>query len=332
LNRRKMIYGFLHMIIQRDYGIVSQSLCHAVMAIGNFDSVHIGHRAVLEQAKALAVQQGVPCVAMTFHPHPRCYFAPDAAPRAIEPLTVRIRRLRALGIDGLLMLRFNAALADMDAETFIHKIVVDKMQVSHVVVGEDFRFGAGRGGDIHFLQEQAVQHRFGFTYVPPMMLDDSPISSTRIRALLTEGNMAKAARLLGRPYQIIGRVVHGEKRGREMKTPTANLRVEGLHMPRFGVYAVMFAVLEGTDCETYPPQWQQGVANLGIRPTFGEGNVPLLEVHGFTSLPPCYGKTLRVRLMKHLRDECTFDSQASLMAQITQDIAAAKSALCAIDV
>jgi riboflavin kinase/FMN adenylyltransferase len=250
----------------------SSHLKGCVLAIGNFDGVHVGHRAVLEQAQALSINHGAPFVVMTFSPHPRQYFSPASAARNIEPLITRLRRMRELHADGLLLTRFNAAFASVSAKSFVEDVLVGAFFVTHVVVGEDFHFGSDRSGNIRFLQDQAVTHRFGCTYVPPVMMAGAAVSSTRVRGMLSAGDMHTAATLLGRPYEITGRVVHGEKRGRTMDVPTANITLEGLHLPRFGVYAVRYSTEDAV--------WMDGVANLGVRPTFGGGNAPLLEVHG----------------------------------------------------
>ena len=297
-----------------------ESLQGCVLAIGNFDGMHLGHRAVVEQALSLARDKAKPCVVMTFSPHPRQYFFPDTAPANIEPLTIRLRRMRELGVDGLMLARFNAALAEMSAESFVERLLVETLGVAHVVVGEDFHFGYRRQGDIRFLQDQAVRYRFGCTYVAPVIQSGEPVSSTRIRASLSRGRIDEVSGLLGRPYEIFSTVIHGEKRGRQMQAPTANLSLDGLHIPRYGVYAVRFAVGQ----RLTESSWQEGVANLGLRPTFGSHHTPLLEVHGLGNVPDLYGKRLRVRLVQHLRDEQRFESQDALMQQIQQDIQKAK--------
>lgn len=297
------------------------------LAIGNFDGLHLGHQAVIREAQGLATQHDSPAMVMTFHPHPKRYFRPNAAAMAIEPLHVRLRRLRAMNLDGALVLPFGERLATMPAEQFVHQILVEALQVSHVVVGENFRFGQGRQGDVHLLQELASTYRFGVTYVPPVMRDGAPVSSSRVRRCLDEGKMEDAASLLGRPYQIFGRVQHGDKRGRTLSAPTANVALTGLHPPRYGVYAVEFAVVTSPDCTISPPHWQPGVANLGIRPTFTDDNTPRLEVHGLEPTGDLYGKYLRVRLITHLRDEQRFSDSDALKAQIGRDIARAQEHL-----
>ncbi len=298
-----------------------------VLAIGNFDGMHLGHRAVLEQALAVARGKGKPCIAMTFTPHPRQYFSPQTAPGHIEPLRLRLLRMREMHLHGVMLARFNASFAAIKAESFVEKLLVETLGVTHVVVGEDFHFGHRRQGDIRFLQDQAVRHRFGCTYVLPVMKDGSPISSTRIRTALSEGNPAEAEALLGRPYEIFGRVIHGDKRGREMQVPTANLALGGLHVPRYGVYAARF----GGEESSGERKWQDGVANIGVKPTFGAKSAPLLELHGFGQVGDLYGRRLRVRLVEHLRDEKSFDSTAELMRQIGRDIGQASRLLKGVE-
>ncbi len=313
------------MYVFRHYTDCPSSLRGGVLAIGNFDGVHLGHRAVLEEAQGIATRHQVPLLIMTFQPHPRRFFRPETAALAIDPLHVRLRRLKALGVNGILLQRFNTSFAALTAAAFVETVLSEALGVSHVVVGEDFHFGKGREGNVHRLQEMAIAERMGCTYVPPVIVRDVPVSSSRIRACLSEGRIEDAATLLGRPYQIYGRVIHGEKRGREMHTPTANIGVEGLHFPRFGVYAVQYALLESADCSQDPPQWCDGIANLGVRPSFGEGSPPLLEVHGFQSMGQVYGRFMRVRLLRHIRDECTFSDAQALQRQIRRDIASVKA-------
>jgi riboflavin kinase/FMN adenylyltransferase len=300
------------MQLLRTYHSSPPHLHHAVVAIGNFDGVHRGHYALLMEAKAVAAAKCVPWMVMTFHPHPRHYFMPDVAPFALESFAMRLRRLRNMNPDGVLVMRFNAAMAAMRAETFVQDVLVGQMRISHVVVGEDFCYGARREGNVNTLQQAARLHQFGCTYLPPVMVEGVAVSSSRIRALLSEGDMAGAARLLGRPYSLSGRVQHGNKRGRELGTPTVNLSLHGLHVPRYGVYA---ARLHISDTNV------QAVVNIGVRPTFGGDAEPHLEAHSLQPLPELYGQKLRIELLHFIRNEQRFDNAIALQAQIKHDIA-----------
>lgn len=326
MTARAVCATYSSMLIFRDYHAISDTLKGCVLAIGNFDGVHLGHRAVLDKALAIAKEQHLPCVVMTFHPHPKYFFSPENKPLALEPFHIKCRRLQGISVDGVIALPFDAKLAAMSASQFIADILCDALQVKHVVVGEDFRFGHKRQGDVDFLRNAANDRIFGFGFdaMPPVIASGQPISSSRIRTCLSGGNIKEAARLLGRPAQIYGRVQHGDKRGRAIGVPTANLRIQHLHQPRYGVYAVAYALTDGADCVDYPPEWKDAVANFGIRPTFN-GDTPLLEVHALQESGDFYGKFMRVRLIDFIRDEVAFENAEALKTQIQTDIAQARN-------
>lgn len=294
----------------------------AVMALGNFDGVHRGHQAIVQETVAIARDRGKPAAVMTFEPHPRVFFDPALAPYRIEPFRCKAARLRALGIDVLLVMRFDASLSQMPAGAFIDEVLVDRLAVSHLVVGKDFIFGKDRGGSTRILYEQASRHGFGFTQAGPVMVQAARCSSTAIRESLRRGEVREAARLLGRPYAVSGRVRTGDRRGRTLGFPTANLALPDILAPKFGVYAVRV---------TGPalPGVIEGVANLGVRPTF-DGSVPLLEVHLFDYDGDLYGARLEVALIDFIRKEQAFDGIEALKAQIVRDADSARKILHAL--
>jgi riboflavin kinase/FMN adenylyltransferase len=296
----------------------------SVLAIGNFDGVHRGHVAVLDEARALARQQGAPFAVLTFEPHPRNYFQPDTPPFRLTPLRPKARRLEALGVDLLFVLSFDAELASKPAEAFIQDILVDGLAARHVVIGYDFVFGKGRGGDGALLEAQGAKHGFGVTRVGQVTgADGGAFSSTVIRNHLREGRPAEAAKALGRLWEVEGHVHPGDQRGRTIGFPTANLDLEGYLLPKFGVYAVRLGLEAPTD-----PVWHDGVANLGLRPTIGDGKV-LLEAHMFDRDDDLYGRLLRVQLVDFIRPEQKFDGLDALKAQIARDCDKAREILAA---
>jgi riboflavin kinase/FMN adenylyltransferase len=287
----------------------------SVLALGNFDGVHRGHRAVLSAAHAL----GAPVAAMTFEPHPRAFFNPSLHPLRIYPLAEKLALLRAERLDALFLLRFTAAFSEMPAATFVERILIDTLRVGHVVTGADFTFGHRRQGSAEMLAEYAQRGAFGYTRVPPVVdAHGLPCSSTRIREALRAGDVALASALLGRPYTISGRVRHGEQRGRMLGVPTANLPLEQIVAPAHGVYAVRVALHDARRVD--------GVASIGVKPTFGH-YAPALEVHCFGVDEDLYGKRLAVMPVACLRPELRFESADALVAQMKEDMVQAKQML-----
>lgn len=293
-----------------------------VVAIGNFDGVHRGHQAVLGTAREHAAGRGLPLVAMTFEPHPRAVFDPAAPPMLLTPLRTKARLMAGLGVDALVVLRFDAALAAQTAEAFAAERLARGLAARHVVVGHDFVFGRGRRGTPSVLTELGQELGFGVT-VTPAARDSggAAFSSTRIRALLREGDPQSAAVLLGRSWEVEGRVRHGDARGRALGFPTANLPLAirplaALLRPRAGVYAVRCIVAPGRP--SLP-----GVANFGVRPTVG-GREERLEVHLLDWSGDLYGRCIRVALLDFLRPERRFEDLASLRAQIASDCEVAR--------
>ena len=243
----------------------------AAAAIGNFDGVHLGHQAVLDHARTAAADLNAPLGVVTFEPHPRQLFQPDAAPFRLMNAETKAHRLERLGVQRMYELAFNPALTALSPEAFCRDVLSDGLGLRHVVVGQDFRFGANRAGDADMLAQLGEDLGFGVTIATLLQDSGTEISSTRIREALTAGNPRAAAAMLGHLHRIDGPVIHGEKRGRTLNYPTANMDLTGLHLPKFGVYAVTVDILSG------PHAGQaKGVASLGVRPMFGE-NVPNLE-------------------------------------------------------
>ena len=296
----------------------------AAAAIGNFDGVHLGHQSVLALARAAAAERRAPFGVVTFEPHPRAFFQPDGPPFRLMDADARARRLEKLGVEQLYELPFDAGLATLSAEMFLRRVLAEGLGLRHVVAGADFRFGKGRGGDAALLQAMGPELGFGVTIAPLVSDDQGDFSSTAIRAALSAGRPEEAARILGHWHRIEGRVLHGDKRGRELGFPTANVGLGALHQPRFGVYAVLVDVLDGP----HAGRWR-GAANLGERPTFGV-NAPNLEVYLLDFDGDLYGAAVSVALVGFLRPELKFDSVPALVAQMRRDVADARARLAAV--
>lgn len=286
--------------------------------MGNFDGVHRGHRAVIDAARAAA---DAPLGVLTFEPHPRQFFVPGGPAFRLMNAEARANRLARLGVEQLYELPFSAVLAGLTPEAFAREVLCDGLGAAHVTVGADFCFGKDRKGTAETLVELGRQMGFGVTILPLVAQDGHEFSSTAVRQALTEGRTRDAERMLGHWHRIEGEVVHGEKRGRELGWPTANMLMDGLHLPRLGVYAVLVDVLTGPDKVSC-----QGVASLGVRPMFGE-NAPNLEVHLFDFSGDLYGKHLSVALVEFLRDEAKFENLQALIDQIAADAEDARRAL-----
>ncbi len=289
----------------------------ASAAMGNFDGVHRGHRSVIDLARRPEAPLGV----VTFEPHPRRFFAPEAPPFRLMNAASRAHRLEKVGVDLLFALPFDRTLAGLEPEAFAGDILAEGLGLSHVVVGGDFRFGKARAGDVAALQ--AFGERFGFavTVAPMLAGDEGRVSSTAIREALERGEPEAAARMLGHWHRIDGVVSHGCKRGRDLGFPTANLVLEDLLLPKFGVYAVEVDVLDGPQAGRY-----EGAASLGVRPTFGV-NAPNLEVYLFDFSGDLYGRELSVALVSFLRGEENFTDVSALIDQMHADCDLARERL-----
>lgn len=293
------------------------ALRQTVIAIGNFDGVHRGHRAVIATAIARARAAGKPATALTFEPHPRSFFQPDEPSFRLSSEAAKLRLLAATGLDGAIVLAFDAALAQQTAEEFITRVLVERLAVSGVAVGFNFLFGKNRTGTPEFLAAQGMQEGFAVDVVPPFMLDGVRVSSGAVRAALAAGHVGEAAELLGYPWFITGPVVHGDKRGREFGYPTANLQVEPECVLKHGIYAVRV----GVGGRIY-----EGVASFGRRPMFDSG-VVLLEVNLFDFSGDLYGAVLDVAFIAWIRHELSFDTVAELIRRIDEDARMARAAL-----
>lgn len=291
----------------------------ASVAMGNFDGVHLGHQSVIE----LAAQHS-PLGVLTFEPHPREFFAPASPPFRLMNAEARANRLAKLGVERLYQLPFNAEMASFSPEAFAAQVLAEGLGVAHVTVGADFCFGKGRTGTVSDLQDLGNKYGFGVTVASLMQVDGCEISSTAIRNALSDGRPRDAAAMLGHWHRIDGEVIHGEKRGRDLGFPTANMSVNGLHLPRLGVYAVKVDVLTGPQAGSYG-----GAASLGVRPMFGE-NQPNLETYLFDFQGDLYGHHLSVAFVDYLRPEMKFDGLPALIAQMTADCDAARSILASL--
>ncbi len=287
-----------------------------VATIGNFDGVHLGHQTVIGQLAEKASELRLPTVVVLFEPQPQEYFQPTDAQARLMRLRDKLMALKRYSVDRALCLRFGAPLADMPAEDFIRTILAEGLGVRYLVVGDDFRFGRRRAGDFGMLQKAGAQYGFAVAPMQTFSVDGARVSSTRIREALAAGDLGCAARLLGRGFRMSGRVAHGDKRGRTIGVPTANIHLHRKVTPVRGVYVVeTFGVGDGPVA---------GVANVGIRPTV-EGTRTLLEVHLLDFDGDIYGRQVSVEFLHKLRDERRFASFDELKARIDQDIGEARA-------
>ncbi len=282
-----------------------------VATIGNFDGVHLGHQAIFKTLKEHAEQQQLPSTVISFAPLPIEFFSPDTAPGRLHGLRNRVQAMRQQRIDRLLLLKFDDAFAKQSAAHFIQHTLVDVLKIKHLIVGDDFRFGRDRGGDFQSLQEAGERFGFSVAQSPTVLLENERVSSTRVRHHLNAGELTEAQALLGQPYRISGRVIHGEKVGRQLGFPTANVALHRHRPPLRGVFAVV-----ATDAET--GKAYGAVANLGERPTVG-GRKLLLEVHMLDCEAELYGHHLHIDFLQNLRGEVKFDSLDALKAAIAND-------------
>ena len=309
------------MRIIRDTLFIDPSDRGAAAAIGNFDGVHLGHRAVIDLTRKAATAANAPLGIMTFEPHPRSYFAPDLAPFRLMNADAKASRMEKLGVEKMYEVPFNASLAALSPRAFAQEVIADRLGLAHVVVGADFCFGKGRAGTVDDLQAFGAEMGFGVTIAEIKNIGDTAISSTAIRTALTEGRPRDAADMLGHWHRIEGAVIRGDQRGRELGYPTANMSISGLHPPKFGVYAVKADVLDGPHQGSY-----LGAASIGVRPMFGE-NVPNCETFIFDFKGDLYGSQISIALVEFLRPELKFDRLDALISQMDTDCAQARDIL-----
>jgi riboflavin kinase / FMN adenylyltransferase len=304
------------LIVVRD-GAHPDALTGGVVAIGNFDGVHRGHRAVIAAAVDRAMALGRPAVALTFEPHPRLLLRPHEPMFRLSDESAKLRLLAATGLDGAVVLTFDAALAALSAKDFIARILVERLAVAGAAIGFDFHYGKDRSGSPSFLLEEGRRHGFPAEIVPPLEDEGRAVSSSAIRAALAAGRVVEAAELLGNPWFVSARVVHGDARGRELGYPTANLKLDPGCGLKFGIYAVRVGVA-GLRYD--------GVASFGRRPTFDDGP-PLLEVHLFDFSGDLYGASIDVAFLAWIRSELKFTSVAELIRRMDEDCRLARSVL-----
>lgn len=294
-------------------GVPGQAISPTVLTIGNFDGLHLGHRAMLDRLTSRGRELGLPTTVMTFEPHPRELFSPEQAPARLTSLREKLQLLDSCGVDRTCICHFSRKWAALTAEEFIERILVRGLGVKHIIIGDDFRFGKGRAGDFAMLQAAGQQHGFAVEAMHTVEVKGERVSSSAVREALADGDLEHAARLLGRPYCISGRVVHGDKIGRKIGYPTANVQLKRKRVPLAGIFAVN---VTGVDKRHLP-----GAASLGVRPTLGHGLRPVLEVNLFDFDREIYRDHITVHFLHKMRDEARFDSLDDLQAQIGRDVA-----------
>jgi riboflavin kinase / FMN adenylyltransferase len=287
-----------------------------VLTIGNFDGLHSGHRAVIKKLAERSAELNLPAVIMIFEPQPLEYFLGDNAPSRLMRLREKAIEFAKLPVDNVLIVRFNRHFANLDAEQFIDDILINKLNVKHLVIGDDFHFGKARRGNFAMLKEKGKVHGFKVEDTGSYQFDGLRISSTLIRDALGAGDLAQAERLLGHSYSICGRVTHGDKRGRTIGYPTANIIMFRKNTPVSGVFAITMTGIDNLEFE--------GIANVGTRPTFATGSRVILEVHLFDFNKEIYGHYVEVHFRQKIRDEMCFQSLEQLKAQIIKDVAETK--------
>ncbi|MBN8761294.1 MAG: riboflavin biosynthesis protein RibF [Thiobacillus sp. SCN 64-35] len=292
---------------------------HAV-TIGNFDGLHLGHKAMLARLQDVARARALPTCVLSFEPHPREFFAPEQAPARLSSLREKAECLRRLGIDRLHVFRFDRTFSALAPAAFVEQVLHRTLNARYVLVGDDFRYGAKRAGDFMLLKTLGETLGFDAEFLPTVTVEGERASSTAVRAALSDGALDHAARLLGRPYSISGRVVHGDKLGRDIGFPTANIQLKHNRPPLMGIFAVELAGLNGAPLP--------GVASLGKRPTVKNPDAaPVLEVHLFDFDADIYGRRVHVNFLKKLRDEARFPDLDTLVAQIRRDVDEAQTYL-----
>jgi len=302
------------MLVYRGFSQTAPSA--TVLTIGNFDGVHLGHRALLVRLKETATRENLLPAALTFEQHPREFFSPETAPARLSTLREKLELIADEGVELAYVCHFNARFAALSAEEFIERILVKSARIKHLMIGDDFCFGAGRRGNFSMLREAGENFGFQVEAMGCVTLEGERASSSAVRNALASGRLDRAAELLGRPYSIDGRVVHGDKVGRQLGFATANIRIKHDRPPLLGVFAVEVRGIDGLTLK--------GVANLGFRPSINQTMQPLLEIHLFDFARDIYGTHLNVRFLHKLRNEMKFPNFDALKAQIAKDVAEGK--------
>jgi riboflavin kinase/FMN adenylyltransferase len=293
-------------------GIPAAATTPVALTIGNFDGVHLGHQAMLAELRRASGRLGLPACVLTFEPHPREFFAPDKAPTRLTSLREKLELLAGCGVDRVHMLRFNYGLAQTTAEDFVERIIARGLAARWVLVGDDFRFGARRAGDLVMLKQAAPRLNFEVAAIASVTLDGERVSSTALRRALAAGELDRAGRLLGRAYSISGRVVAGDGLGRKLGFPTANVQTRRNHPPFTGIFVVrLHGAARGP---------LNGVASLGVRPTVKSQGAPVLEVYALDFSGDLYRRHVRVEFLHKLRDEEKYADLATLTRQIALDV------------
>ncbi len=301
--------------------IPERSQTPTALTIGNFDGVHRGHQAMLERLKESARSLGLSACVLTFEPHPLELFAPQTAPTRLTSLREKLELLAAHGIAQVHVSRFDRAYASRSPQEFIERVLLAGLGMRWLLIGDDFRFGARRAGDFSLLQTASREHGFGLEAMPTVAFEGARVSSSMVRAALAAGRLAEAEVLLGRPYSISGRVVHGDKLGRQIGYPTANVQLRHNRPPLSGIFAVR--TVDGLG------RWRDGAASLGLRPTVDDSGRNKLEVHLFDYSGDLYGQHLRVDFLHKIRDEQKFSDLAALKSRIAEDCDIARKLLAA---
>ncbi|HXZ97520.1 MAG TPA: bifunctional riboflavin kinase/FAD synthetase [Burkholderiales bacterium] len=297
-------------------GIPGKARASVALSIGNFDGIHVGHRAMLTRLAQSAKSRGLVSCVLTFEPHPREFFAPLSAPARLSNLREKLEAFASLGVERTHICRFNRNFSSMTAQEFIERVVCGGLNAKWLLVGEDFRFGSKRAGDLALLQKAGQKLDFEVTVMPSIMLKGQRISSTMVRDALAEGDLERASELLGKPYSMSGRVVHGDKTGRRIGFPTANIKIKHARPPLGGIFAVEVSGI--SECPL------KGVASLGVRPTIMDNGAPVLEVHVFDFNREIYGQHVRVEFVHKLREEEKYPDLKTLTQQISLDVEKAK--------
>ena len=299
-------------------GGIPEALKGSIVALGNFDGFHLGHQAVVSRAVARAFHERRPVIVATFDPHPVRHFRPDVPPFRLTTLDQREQLFAHAGADAMLVFEFGAELAAMDAHEFIAQVLAERIGAAGVVTGDDFSFGKGRSGDVALLQRVGAEHGIGAEAVSQVLIEGVRVSSGRVREALVAGDSGIATRLLSRPFAIEGVVQSGDKRGRELGYPTANVELRDYQRPRYGIYAARVMLDDGSE--------HPGVASLGVRPTF-EPPKELLETYLFDFEGDLYGRMIEVSLHAYIRDERKFEHVDALIGQMREDEAEARRLL-----